>query len=220
MIIYFISGFILIILLLVGPKVARMVIGFSWSRMCSLITPMFVTVTGRENIEKRRSYVIISNHQSHYDIFVLHGWLLVDIIWVMKKELRKIPIFGYICEKTEQIYIDRSNREAAKASLEEAKKRIVDGTSVIFFAEGTRSKTGRLGEFKKGAFRMALDLNIPILPVTIINTEKILPAKTFRLFPGRAKMIIHKPIEISNYSHDTIEDLTSDIKNIIQRNLD
>lgn len=207
-------------LLFIGPKVARIVIGFTWSRMCSLITPMCVTVIGRENIDKRQSYVIISNHQSHYDIFVLHGWLLVDIIWVMKKELRKVPIFGYVCEKTEQIYIDRSNKEAAKASLEKAKTRIVDGTSVIFFAEGTRSTAGRLGDFKKGAFRMALDLGIPILPVTIINTEKILPAKTFRLFPGRAKMIIHKPIEIDNYNHETIEDLTSDVRDIIQEGLD
>lgn len=211
---YFFFAGLFLILVLISPKLTRIVIGFSWSRINSLLTPMCVSVTGRENIEKGRSYVVVSNHQSHYDIFVLHGWLLIDIVWVMKQELRKVPLFGMVCAGTEQIFIDRSNHEAALQSLENARKRLTDGTSVIFFAEGTRSKTGEMGEFKKGAFRMAMDLGLPILPVTISGTEKVLPAGTFNLFPGRARLAIHPPIEVAPYSND-IDRLMRETRDVI-----
>jgi len=211
---YFFFAGLFLILVLINPRLTRIVIGFSWSRINSILTPMCVSVTGRRNIEKGRSYVVISNHQSHYDIFVLHGWLFIDIIWVMKQELRKVPLFGMVCAGTEQIFIDRSNREAALQSLENARGRLTDGTSVIFFAEGTRSKTGEMGEFKKGAFRMAMDLGLPILPVTISGTEKILPAGTFNLFPGRARLAIHPPIEVTPYG-ENIDRLMGDVRNVI-----
>jgi len=213
---YFFFAGLFLILILISPKLARIVIGFSWSRINSILTPMCVSVTGRENIEKGRSYVVVSNHQSHYDIFVLHGWLFIDIVWVMKQELRKVPLFGMVCAGTEQIFIDRSNHEAAMRSLENARKRLTDGTSVIFFAEGTRSTTGEMGEFKKGAFRMAMDLDLPILPVTISGTEKVLPAGTFDLFPGRARLAIHPAIEVTPYNDD-IDRLMADAREVIIR---
>lgn len=188
--------------------------------MNSYITPMLVKVIGKENIDKKQSYIIVSNHQSHYDVFVVYGWIGVDIKWVMKQELRSIPVFGYACEKVGFIYVDRSDKEAARASIEEAKKRITGGSSAIFFPEGTRSCTGEIGSFKKGAFRMAMDLGIPILPITVIGSRNILPAKSLRLFPGRVKMIIHKPIDVTTYSYDTIEDLMGNVKAVIQGGLD
>jgi 1-acyl-sn-glycerol-3-phosphate acyltransferase len=212
---YFFFAGLFLILILISPKLTRIVIGFSWSRINSFLTPMCVSVTGREHIEKGRSYVVVSNHQSHYDIFVLHGWLFIDIIWVMKQELRKVPLFGMVCAGTEQIFIDRSNREAALQSLENARKRLTGGTSVIFFAEGTRTKTGKMGEFKKGAFRMAMDLGLPILPVTISGTEKVLPAGTFDLFPGRARLSIHPPIDVTPYEDD-IDRLMKDTRDVIE----
>jgi 1-acyl-sn-glycerol-3-phosphate acyltransferase len=217
----FLLGILAVILVFVStPRIASQVCGVTWARLNSYLTPMPVKVLGRENIDKKQSYVIVSNHQSHYDIFVLYGFLGVDFKWVMKMELRKIPVFGVACEKVEHIYIDRSNSKAALESLNRAKEIIVDGTSVIFFAEGTRSMTGELGDFKKGAFFMALDLGIPILPVTIIGTRNVLPPKTKRLMPGRAKMIIHKPIEVEGYSMETISDLMADVRSVIQSGLD
>jgi 1-acyl-sn-glycerol-3-phosphate acyltransferase len=180
------------------------------------MTPMLVSVSGRENIDPTCSYVIVSNHQSHYDVFVLYGWLGVDFKWVMKKELRKVPALGIACEKAGHIYIDRSDKKAALDSLNDAKKKIKDGTSVIFFPEGTRGRKGQMGDFKKGAFYMALDLGIPVLPVTIIGTGKILPPKTINLFPGRAKMIIHEPIAVNEYTKENIEELMSHVKDVIQ----
>ncbi len=176
---------------------------------------MFVKVYGRENIDKNQSYVIVSNHESQFDILLIYGWMGVDFKWVMKKELRKIPVLGIACEKLQHIYIDRSNHMASIKSLENAKKRIVNGTSVMFFPEGTRSADGSLGDFKKGAFRMAIDLGVPILPVTIVGTRDILPTKTLALFPGKAKMIIHKPVDISGYDNKNIEKLIEKTREII-----
>ncbi len=142
------------------------------------VTPMRVSVEGRENLDPKQSYVLVSNHQSQYDIFLLYGWLGVDFKWVMKKELRKVLGIGVACDRLGHIFIDRSNHAAALATLETAKERIVDGTSVIFFPEGTRSRDGQLKKFKKGAFRMAVDLGLPILPLTVTGTRDVLPAGT------------------------------------------
>ncbi len=178
-------------------------------------------VFGKENIDKNQSYVVVSNHQSHYDPLVICGWSGLDIRWVMKRELRKIPIFGYACEKGgEFIVIDRKNIDSAIASMKAAADRIKNGTSVLFFAEGTRSISGKLGEFKKGAFRMAQELKLPILPISVVNTEKILKAKSLKLFPGTADLVIHKPVDILKYGQDQLDKLIEDVKGTIQRGLD
>ena len=200
---------------LAGPRAAS-IFGVMWARLNSWATPMLVKTIGTENIAKTQSYVIVSNHQSQYDIFVLYGWLGIDFKWVMKIELRKVPVLGIACEKIGHIFIDRSNTEAALRSLNNAKSKIVDGTSVIFFPEGTRSKDGNLGRFKKGAFKMALDLGIPILPVTISGTRAILPTKTIDIFPGRARMTIHPPVNISGYDNGSLKNLMTEVRNIIE----
>lgn len=168
--------------------------GRNWARLLALLTPMRVTVHGREHIDAKQSYIIVVNHQSNYDILVLYGWLDIDIKWVMKEEIHKIPVIGYSCEKMGHIFIDRRNTEKALHALEKAKRRIVDGVSVIFFPEGTRSLDGKLLPFKKGAFRLAQDLGLPVLPITLVGTRDILPARSLALMPGHARMIIHPPI--------------------------
>ncbi|MFH1538511.1 MAG: lysophospholipid acyltransferase family protein [bacterium] len=198
-----------------GQRAASRICGTIWARFNACATPMLVSVEGKENIDRSQSYVIVSNHQSQFDILVLYGWLGLDIRWVMKQELRKVPALGIASEKIGHIFIDRSNREAAIASLREAKQKVVNGTSVVFFPEGTRSITGELGEFKKGAFVMALDLGLPILPITITGTGKVLPPTTLNLFPGRAKMKIHPPVDVSGYNRENIDKLIADVKNII-----
>ncbi len=203
----FFGSLTIILVIITNPKITSFICGVVWSRLNGYLTPICVSVAGREHIDKTQSYVIVSNHQSQYDIFVLYGWLGIDFKWVMKQELRKVPGIGIGCEKVGHIFIDRSNHERALASLNEAKSKIVNGTSVIFFPEGTRSKDGSLGEFKKGAFKMALDLGLPVLPVTVLGTAKILPSNTTDLFPGKAKIVIHKPIDIAGYNDDNIQGL-------------
>ena len=199
---------------LAGPRPAS-IFGVIWARLNSWATPMLVQIAGRENIDPTQSYVIVSNHQSQYDIFVLYGWLGIDFKWVMKQELRRVPALGVACEKIGHIFIDRSNTAAALRSLSEAKSRVVNGTSVIFFPEGTRSRDGNLGKFKKGAFRMALDLGIPILPVTISGTRAILPTQSIDLFPGHARMTIHPALDIAGYDTQSLKALMETTREII-----
>jgi 1-acyl-sn-glycerol-3-phosphate acyltransferase len=201
--------------ILINQRIGSYFGGVIWSRLNAFITPMFVTVTGRQHIDSKQSYVIISNHQSLYDIFLIYGWLGVDIKWVMKKELAKIPGIGFGSKKVGHIFLDRSNSRVALESLNEAKKKLVDGTSVVIFPEGTRSQTGQLGPFKKGAFKLALDLGLPILPITISGTRKILPTGTVDLMPGKAIMMIHRPIEIKNHTDESLKDLLTSARDII-----
>lgn len=201
-------------------KAANRTTGVWWARFNSYLIPMFVKVSGREYIKKDQSYVVISNHQSLYDIFVLYGWLGIDIKWVMKKELQNIPVFGFAGKIGGNIYIDRSDPKAAYESLQEAKKKITGGTSIIILPEGTRSNTGELREFKKGAFVTAIDLEIPILPVTISGTRNILPARSFDQYPGKASMIIHEPMDVKKYSKKNVEKFIRDAKNIISSGID
>jgi 1-acyl-sn-glycerol-3-phosphate acyltransferase len=215
----FFVGLGVVFIFLFDDKVANRTTGVWWSRFNAFITPMRVTVTGRENIVKNQSYVVVSNHQSSYDIFVLFGWLGIDLKWVIKTELTKYPVFGYATEKGGNIIIDRSNPKEAYKSLEKARQKITGGTSIIMLPEGTRSRTGELGKFKKGAFVLARDLNLPILPVTITGTRKILPPKTLDLFPGRADMKIHAPVDINDYDEVSLDRLIDDVKEIIRKGL-
>ena len=200
---------------IVSPRAGSMAGGICWSRLCSFLTPMTVTVKGREYIDRRQSYIIVSNHQSHFDIFVLYGWLFMDIKWVMKKELRKVPFIGWACDKLEFIYIDRSDNQKAIESLNAARERIVNGTSAIFFPEGTRSKDGKIAPFKKGAFRMAIDLGLPLLPITINGPRRILPSGSFNLFPGRAGIIIHPPVSTAELKEADLQDLMLKCRDLI-----
>lgn len=191
-----------------------------WGRLNAAFVPMLVKVEGRENIMKNQSYIVVANHMSHVDTFIIYGWLPVDIRWVMKNELRKAPVLGYSCYKLGHIFIDRGNPESAKKSINAAKDKITNGTSLIFFAEGTRSSDGKLQEFKKGAFRFAMDMKLPVLPVTIAGTKNILPGRTMALFPGKAKMIIHKPVSAEGYNESNLDELIRITRGIVQKGLD
>jgi len=207
-----------ILAILFGGKVAS-IMGVIWSRLNSFITPMFVRVIGREKIDENQSYVIVANHQSQFDIFVVYGWMPVDFRWVMKIQLRKVPFLGYSCYRIGHVFIDRSHPDRAKATINEAKDRIRGGTSIMFFPEGTRSMDGNLIEFKKGAFKFALDMGLPVLPVTIVGTRNVLPSKSMKLFPGRAKLVIHDPIDIGAYTEENMDELIMTARRRIEKGL-
>jgi 1-acyl-sn-glycerol-3-phosphate acyltransferase len=197
------------------PRLVNWLCGVSWARINALATPVRLGVEGREHVAPGQSYVVACNHQSHFDVLVLYGWLGIDFRWVMKQELRKVPGLGIACERMGHIYVDRSNYKAALASIETAKQRIVGGTSVLFFPEGTRSRSGALGAFKRGAFRFAVDLGLPILPVTITGTRGILPPDSTDLRPGTARMIIHPPIAIEGTEKRDLAPLMDRVRDVI-----
>ncbi len=215
----FFAGLAIFLAIVVNPRFGSVVSGTGWARLNAWLTPMLVTVAGRGQVDPKQSYVIVANHQSSYDVFVLYGWLGMDFKWVMKHELRKFPALGVSCEKLEHVFIDRSNTDAAIRSIEAAKERIRGGTSVVFFPEGTRSLNGKLLPFKKGAFRMALDLGLPILPVTLTGTREIMPPRTLRVFPGKASLIFHPPIAIDGLGRADVRQLMQRAKTAIESGL-
>lgn len=181
--------------ILISQRFGSAKVGGLWARVIGWLTPMRVSVEGRDLIDPRQTYVVVCNHQSQYDILLVYGWLGVDLRWVMKQELRKLPGIGIACEKVGHIFVDRSNPEAARRSINEALERIGNGVGILFFPEGTRSLDGRLKPFKKGAFRLAQEQQLPVLPLTLLGTREILPPQTLRVRPGRARIVIHPPID-------------------------
>jgi 1-acyl-sn-glycerol-3-phosphate acyltransferase len=201
----------------VAPFSARLAsrwFGGMWGRGLLRAIPGSLQVRAAPAFDPKQSYVIASNHLSLIDIPVLYGWLDLDLKWVMKKEVRNIPVIGIGCALLGHIFIDRANREAAIETLRAFRSNLAPGTSVLFFPEGTRSRDGELHTFKLGAFHMARDLALPILPVTIRGTEAILPPDGIELRPGKAEMIIHPPIgeaQVRSMSAEALRDMTRGI---------
>lgn len=179
------------------PRIASRYIAANWARIICWMTPVRVTVEGAENADPLKTYVVVCNHQSQYDIMLVYGWLKLDLKWVLKSELRKIPGVGIGCEKAGHIYVDRSKPELARKAVKDALDSVGDGVGVLFFPEGTRSLTGKMGPFKKGAFRVATSQKLPILPVTLIGTRDIQKAKSLLVVPGKMRMVIHPAIEVT-----------------------
>ncbi|MBI9092964.1 MAG: 1-acyl-sn-glycerol-3-phosphate acyltransferase [Desulfobacterium sp.] len=171
-------------------------VAVSWARLACVVTPIRVKIRGRCNCAREKTYVVVANHQSMVDIPVVHGWLGLKIKWVMKKELKKVPVFGPACQSLGCIYIDRSDSAAAIKSMAAAKARLTKKSAVLFFPEGTRSRNGRLLPFKKGAFRFAMDAGLPILPITIRNSRQILPSDSLDLCPGEVEIVIHPEVSV------------------------
>lgn len=178
-----------------------------WSRLICHILFIRMEIKGMEKMNRADSYIVAANHQSVFDIFALYGWLPNIFKWVMKAELRKIPLVGKACESAGHVFIDRSNPVAARKSLEKAEKQLINGVSVVIFPEGTRTKTGEMSAFKKGAFRIAADLSLPILPVTIKGSFERLPRNTFYVSPGTIEMTVHDPIDVKAYLPDRMPEL-------------
>jgi 1-acyl-sn-glycerol-3-phosphate acyltransferase len=202
----------------VSPRLGLLT-GNAWGRGVCWMNFTRVEVRGTVHLAPGVSYVMVSNHQSHFDVPILMGHVWREFLWVMKKELRKVPIFGPACQRVGHIYIDRKNREQAVAALNAARPRLTGGRSVLFFPEGTRSADGRMREFKKGAFVMAMDLGLPILPISVSGTNAILPGRSFRLLPGKALVTLHPPVDPKAYGPEERDRLMEDVRNIIASGL-
>lgn len=172
----------------------------SWARFTCFIAGVRVSVEGREHLAHAGPYIFAANHQSQFDIFALQGYLGFDFRWMAKKELFEIPIFGPGMRAAGYISVDRSRGRQAVQSLNEAAERISKGTSVIIFPEGTRSRDGKLQDFKTGALVLAIKAGVPIVPVAIIGTHHVLPKGRLLAQPGQVVIRIGQPIETAQFS--------------------
>ncbi|MCP9611195.1 lysophospholipid acyltransferase family protein [Coprobacter tertius] len=180
--------------------------GRIWSKLFCIFSLVKVEVRGRKNIDKKTSYVFVANHQGAYDIFLIYGYLGHNFKWLMKKSLRKIPFVGKACEAAGHIFVDRSGPKSIHETLVQAEKTLQDGMSVVVFPEGSRTTDGKLHRFKKGAYQLAIDLNLPVVPLTIDGSFKVLPRNSYLITPGKMILTIHKPIfPIDGQGHDIQE---------------
>ncbi len=188
-----IFGLLAVLLSLVSQRLG-FYSGVFWARSLTWASWVRVRVHGREHALPGKSYVLLCNHQGGFDILALYGFLGREFRWVMKEELRKVPFLGWGCAAIGHIFVDRSNPARAIGSLEAAKQKLTDGVSVVFFPEGTRSDDGRLRPFKKGGFLLARQLDLPILPVSIDGSTRILPKGCLFPRPGTVQVRFHPPI--------------------------
>ena len=172
-----------------------------WSRSVLWFLLIPIKVTGQENVEPKQSYVFVANHQSFLDVFAVYGWLPNNFKWLMKKEIRKVPFVGTACAVAGHIFVDRSNPRAALQSMDHIKKELVDGISTVIFPEGTRTKTGEMGRFKQGAFKIAMDMGLPVVPLSLNGFFKAMPSgQAFANPRARVSLHIGKPIDISQFN--------------------
>lgn len=194
-------------------------IGRAWSVFNLAMMRSKVSVQGLENIAPNTPYVAMVNHSSHLDIWAVYHGLPLQIRWVMKQELRKIPIFGTACARMGHIYVQRGDTDSARRSMEDAAERIAAGTTVVFFPEGTRTRDGQLRKFKTGGFRLAIQAQTAILPVSIAGTGGMLPPGAWRFRPGPIRMVVGAPISTTGLTLEEMPALMEDTRGSIEAGL-
>jgi 1-acyl-sn-glycerol-3-phosphate acyltransferase len=202
-----------------GKRVYR--INQFWTWLILRLGGVSLRVLGLENLDARQPYIFMANHQSNVDIPVLIQSLVhFQLRWIAKKELLRVPLFGWAMWATKHITVDRADPLDAMKSLERAKERIAAGISVVVFPEGTRSRDGRLLPFKKGGFLMAAKTGAKIVPVTIVGSAALLPSGAWQLRAGTVEVFIDRPIASEGYQVGKLKMLSDQVRQVIVGHLE
>lgn len=192
----------------------------AWSKAIVSRAGIELHVEGLEHVRPGESFVIMSNHQSLYDVPVIYQSLPLRIRMVAKQELFRVPIWGRAMLGAGFISLDRSSRERSRQTLEASADVLKRGTSIWIAPEGTRSRTGELGPFRKGGFHLALQSGCRVLPVSIVGTRAVLPAKGARITDGqRVRVVIHEPIDPGRYGEERRDELIEAVRRAIADSL-
>lgn len=190
-----------------------------WGKIICRLSGVSVRMEGAEKLNPDRPYIFAANHQSQFDIIALQGYLEFNYRWLAKKELFKVPVWGTAMKLAGYISVDRAHSRQALRSLDAAARRIAEGTSVVIFPEGTRSKDGRLQPFKSGGMVLAIKSGVPLVPVAISGTHEILPKGSITLRPGNITIRIGHPIETKDYKtnqrHELAERLQKEVEGLL-----
>jgi len=188
-----------------------------WAHTSLWICGVKVRVHGLEKLDRSRNYVYVSNHASMFDIPAIVAGIPDQIRIVYKKELEKIPIFGWGLKLGSYIGIDRSRGADAMKSLEEATEKIRRGASVLLYAEGTRTMDGKLQPFKRGAFNLAVKAGVPVVPLTVNGSYNILPKHSIAILPGTVELVLETPIAITGQGKEAEFALMEQVHTAIER---
>lgn len=193
-----------------------------WAQFIIRILLLPVKVEGRENLVKGQSYVFIANHQGAFDIFLIYGFLSRNFKWMMKRQLRQMPFVGKACESAHHIFVDKRGASKIRETYDRARQTLQGGMSLVVFPEGARSFTGHMGVFKRGAFMLADDIELPVVPLTINGSFDIMPRtrdmKWVVWHPLR--LTIHKPILPVGKGTDNIKYLEEESYKVVMSGLE
>ncbi len=181
-----------------------------WARAIIRTSLLRVEVHGQENIPSSTSCVFTANHQGAYDIFLICGYLKAEIRWMLKRSLEKIPFIGIGCRHAGYIFVDKGAKAGkTRATYRQAENALKDGASVMMFPEGARTPDGHIKPFKKGAFLLADELQLPVVPMTINGSFEVLPRHRDGNFIRRhtLSLTIHKPILPLSKGSDNVQRL-------------
>ena len=189
--------------------------GLIWSRLFCLISLVRIEVRGREKLDRSTSYVFVANHQGAYDIFLIYGYLGHKFKWMMKSSLRRIPFVGAACAAAGFIFVDRSGK-GLRETLAAAEKILTGGRSLVVFPEGSRTPDGKIHRFKKGAYQIADDLSLPVVPLTIDGSYRVLSKNSKLIRPGKIVLTVHDPIFPQADGHYDMDALITDSYRVIE----
>ena len=170
-----------------------------WSWLVLKVCQVTIEAEGLDTLDLSHGYLVLSNHTSFMDVVALYRTVPFPIRFVAKRELTYAPVFGQVLLLGAAIIVDRGDRNKAIKSVERAQKAIRKGQSILVFPEGTRTSEGELGSFKKGAFYMATEAQVPVLPIGIQGSGNCLPPGGFSVTPGKIKLTAGKPIDSEGY---------------------
>ena len=170
--------------------------GKAWGWLSLKLFLLPVHVEGREHLQKNQSYVFVANHQGMFDIFLIFGHLGRQFKWMMKYQLRKMPFIGFACARSHQIFVDKRGASKIKRSYDQARQILQGGMSLCVFPEGARTFTGHMGSFRRGAFMLADELQLPVVPLTINGSFDVMPRQRDYHFLNwhPLTLTIHEPI--------------------------
>jgi 1-acyl-sn-glycerol-3-phosphate acyltransferase len=208
---------ILILLLTFNPSRTQMfTTRYVWSPVLLGVCGVKVNLHGRENINFQEASVYVANHASQFDIVALCRVMPITLFYVVKQELKKIPIIGWYIHALGHIFVDRKNPESAKISMRAAAQKIKSGKNLISFAEGTRTKTGELLLFRRGPFMIVKEGDLNVVPIAIEGSRHVLASGSFSPKPGVINIYIGKPISHNEYKNITVEELASLARSRVQ----
>lgn len=188
-------------------------VGRRWSRWIVRVCGIDLRVEGLEHLRPGQSYVLISNHLSNFDIWCTLGSLPITVRFVAKKELLRLPVFGQALALSDHIVIDRQNPDSAIAKINAAAARAREGIGILFYAEGTRSRDGKIHPFKKGGVTLALRTGLPIVPVSVSGTRKFLPRGCAVIRPGgQVRLVLGEPIPTAGVPYDARDALNDRVR--------
>ena len=192
---------------------------WGWVIIRVLLLP--VKVEGRENLQSGQSYVFVSNHQGAFDIFLIYGFLQRNFKWMMKRQIRNIPLVGLACEASHQIFVDKRGPSKIKETYTKARATLKDGMSLVVFPEGSRSFTGHMGVFRRGAFMLADELQLPVAPLTINGSFNVMPRMRDMNFVNwpPLTLTIHKPIAPVGQGAENIKHLEQESYQVVMSGL-